>query len=297
MCIADRCTAALHCDLCIGDLSALRQQIGRGLRQNGELKIILIAGETACGLLERNRQRAACQRCHIGIRDLAALDGDAVFQELPYHLIFVQVAEIVFVVDRDLLLCERCGIGAEPEVLILELDLGKLRLRGAVRADDAVFADAAVVRTVAPVAAVCEIFAGAVICVKILVCVGLGIVIPAAVWERGCAGLIDPVPDEAAEHVVGAADAVPVFLERADGIAHCVIVFAHDIGHFAVACVIADIAGARIHVAVHVNAELVALPLAVNRAGAVILLEIPDHVAEHAACCIRVAGVSHLIAD
>ena len=116
--------------------------------------------------------------------------------------------------------------------------------------------------------------------------------------EGDCPGLIDPVPDEAAHHVRSAADLIPVFFQCADGIAHCVIVFTHDIRDLSVAAVnTRESAGARVHVAVHVNAHGVALSFAVDRAGAVMPLKIPDHIPEQTVCEIRIAGIFHFVAD
>ncbi len=75
------------------------------------------------------------------------------------------------------------------------------------------------------------------------------------------------------------------------------VIFAHDIGHLAVAGLAADAVGAGVHLAVHVSAHCAALSLAVNRTRRIMLLEIPDHIAEQAVCIARIAGVFHFVSD
>ena len=110
--------------------------------------------------------------------------------------------------------------------------------------------------------------------------------------------LVDPVPDEAAEHVGAAADGVPVFLERADRVAHGMVVFAEHVRHLGVRrrCPALRTGLAVIHVAAHVRTVRRAAGFAVDRARGVMVLEIPDRVIEHAFRIVLVAGIITFVA-
>ena len=104
-------------------------------------------------------------------------------------------------------------------------------------------------------------------------------------------GLIHPVPNEAAQHIVAAADRVPVLLDVAHGVAHGVVVLAQHIGHI-VPGHGPDVADGGVHIAAHVGAVALIGAFAVDRPGGVVVLVIPDQVIEH---IVRVAGIARVI--
>jgi hypothetical protein len=144
------------------------------------------------------------ERGQVARGDDGALAGDrpASLDEIP------RVDEVVPVLDPDLAGAEVHRRGVDVAIDVLEG--GQPRVRSAIGADQPVHARVAVVvqpARVFPPAAVGEEGGGTV---------------GAAIGRRhGLSDpLFDPVPDEAAAHVVAGIDAVPVFLQAAIAVAH-----------------------------------------------------------------------------
>ena len=108
-------------------------------------------------------------------------------------------------------------------------------------------------------------------------------------------GLIDPVPNESAKHVIRAADCIPIFFDIADCVAHCVVIFAHDIGHLAFASISLYGADRGIHVAAHIGAAVLVQTFRMNRAGQIAVLEEPHCAREDIVAAVAV--IAHLVAD
>ena len=108
-------------------------------------------------------------------------------------------------------------------------------------------------------------------------------------------GLVHPVPDEAAQHVVAGTDGIPVLLDAAHGVAHGVVVLAHHVGHV-VAGLTLDGGHGGIHVGAHVGAVGLVGALGVHRTGGIVVLEVPDQIIEHVVGIVGVALVVVLVA-
>ena len=107
--------------------------------------------------------------------------------------------------------------------------------------------------------------------------------------------LINPVPNESAKHVIRAADCIPIFFDIADCVAHCVVIFAHDIGHLAFASISLYRADRRIHIAAHIGAAVLVQTFRMNRAGQIAVLEEPHCAREDIVAAVTV--IAHLVAD
>src|SRR5699024_9883902 len=108
-------------------------------------------------------------------------------------------------------------------------------------------------------------------------------------------GLVHPVPDEAAQHVVAGTDGIPVLLDVAHGVAHGVVVLAHHIGHVLPGLAL-DGAHGGIHVTAHIGAVGSVRALTVHRTGGIVVLEVPDQIIEHVVGIVGVALVVVLVA-
>ena len=113
--------------------------------------------------------------------------------------------------------------------------------------------------------------------------------------KRQQTALVHPVPDEAAQHMVAAADGVPVIAEAAHGVAHGVVVLTEDVRHGFTRLALGMVYGG-VHVAAHIHAVFPAGALGVDRAGGIVVLEVPDHLEEHAVGIPTIAGIVVFIA-
>ena len=73
------------------------------------------------------------------------------------------------------------------------------------------------------------------------------------------------------------------------------VVFAHDIGHFAFARITLYCADRRIHIAAHIGAAVLVQTFRMNRAGQIAVLEEPYCTRENIIAAVTV--IAHLVAD
>ena len=160
------------------------------------------------GVVVRNgvAERVAGAELHArSAEGVAAVDGKAVLEERPRHLVVaVDGDEVVFVGHAYLSL--RHVDGQDVHVLVNLLHLVVLGLRRKVGVHQAVHAEDAVVWFVAEVAAIGDEATAR----------GLVVVVEA---------VVNPLPDGAAADVVGRLDSIPIINQVADGVAHRVRVF------------------------------------------------------------------------
>ena len=108
-------------------------------------------------------------------------------------------------------------------------------------------------------------------------------------------GLVNPVPNEAAEHIVRAADSIPILFQVTDRIAHRMGIFAHDIRHLAFASISLYCTDRRIHIAAHIGSTVLVQTFRMNRASQIAVLEEPHQARENIVTAVAV--IAHLIAD